>query len=175
MNVFRIAALQAFLCIVILSCSRAPRESVRKSADTNILVSSGADGALEGIVQALRAAPNLGTIGANEIEGVAANLRLSRKRKDEENASLLREAGMNSFAVSIGIEDRDYKELAGLLATNAYVKEPITGVGFCSRGNTNTAVIKLVLTFDGNSGKFIYFGRQGSEPWRVLTSVRFVK
>jgi len=70
MNVFRIAALQAFLCIVILGCSRASRESVRKSEDTNILVSSGADGALEGIVQALRAAPNLGTISANDIEEI---------------------------------------------------------------------------------------------------------
>ena len=160
---------------MILGCSRASRESVRKSEDTNILVSSGADGALEGIVQALRAAPNLGTISANDIEEIAADLRRSRRRKDEENASLLREAGMSSFAVSVGIEDRDYKELAGLLATNAYAKEAITGVGFCSRGNTNTAVIKLVLTFDGNSGAFIYFGRQGSEPWRILTSVSFVE
>jgi len=89
---------------------------------------------------------------------------------DDENANLLSESVVNSFAVPIRIEDEDYLEVARLLATNAYANRRIIGIGIASRGNTDTAVIKLVLTFDGSGGEFIYFGRQRSEPWRILTS-----
>src|SRR5262249_38825310 len=143
MNLIRIAALQASLCIVLLGCSRASRESaneIRKSEHTSILVSSSADGTLESIVQALRAASNLGAISASDIEGTAADLRRSPRKMDDENANLLSESVVNSFAVPIGIEDADYLEVARLLATNAYAKGHITGIGIASRGNTDTAV-----------------------------------
>ena len=133
-------------------------------------MSSSADGTLETIVQALRAASNLGAISANDIEETTADLRRSPRKMDDENANLLSESVVNSFAVPIRIEDEDYLEVARLLATNAYANRRIIGIGIASRGNTDTAVIKLVLTFDGSGGEFIYFGRQRSEPWRILTS-----